>query len=222
MRHTPAVSGSDSLTLLASCHGIKTLPGREDITSYEFGTADYNVTGAVPQTLTVEACTVDVYLDSWPDGVTSEQYRDCVAMRLNDSLEVLLAATWDKAPWEMGINVSLKGIFLSVANSSTCCSYTPHYAMIILEQHGNSWERVAIALLTHNRINSASGDEPICEFPAGYPPLFRHTATGALYNWELSRWNEPSVERLDVSCLALSPDEPWWKSCTGLETITLT
>ena len=220
-RQSPDVSGSDSLTMLASCESIRIPPNMEPIASYQFATADYTTLGAMSQHLIAEARAVDLRLALSPGGIASDQYRDCVSIRLDDDLDVLLAATWDKAPWEMDVRISLKGLVLRVANTSSCCSDLLHYAMFVLEQHGSSWERVAMALITNNYIKTTSAVESICEFPAAHPPLFRQTSTGTLYKWDLSRWNDSSAGSLDISHLGLQPDELWWEKCSKTETVTL-
>lgn len=221
-RQTPPTSGNDLITLLAACTGIRTLPKFESIGARSYRETGYKTLGADTQHIWVLAPTINLRLALSPDGVTSDQYRDCVAIRVDDGLDVLLAATWDKRPWEMKNDIALKGLMLAVANSSVCCADSPHYAMIVMEQHGDYWERVAIALITNNfLVSTTEEDEVICSLTTAYPPLFRETSTGALFTWDQRRFNNRSAELLDLSDMNFDRNGPWWMRCSQLETIIL-
>lgn len=221
-RQTPESSGGVSLTLLASCNDIKMIARLQPQLSDTLSTAHYEIPGAVSQQLVIEAHTVELRLALSPDGVTSDVYRDCVAIRVEDNLEVLLAATWDKRPWEIDVDIQLKGLLLAIANSDDCCADSPHYAMIIMEQFDDHWERVAIAFITRNHTRLGIEDaECACDFATAYAPLFRRISTGALYTWEERGFNDRRTEPLDLSQLLCDRREVWWKWCSQNETIVL-
>lgn len=221
-RQTPDTSGGVLLTLLASCGGIKTIARYQPRISDSLSTVHYEVPGAVSQQLVIETHTLELRLALSPDGTTGDVYRDCVAIRVNDELEILLAATWDKRPWEMDVDIQLKGLLLAIANSDDCCADSPHYAVIIMEQHGEYWERVAIAFIAKNYIKPGTNDtEPTCDFTTAYLPLLRQVSTSTLYFWNQHSFNGRIAEPLDLSYLLHDGHEFWWTGCSQLETITL-
>ncbi|KAF3036966.1 hypothetical protein E8E12_007907 [Didymella heteroderae] len=210
------------LTLLSSCHGIETITKQQPQILDVLSTAHYEISGAVSHQLVIEARTVDLRLALSPDGVTSDVYRDCIATEVGADVEVLLAAMWDKHPWEMDIDKQLKGLFLTIANSEECCAESPHHAMIIMEQHDGHWERVAIALIANNYLKPGINDaEPTCAFTTAYEPLPRQVSTGAIYTWDQHSFNGHSAEPLDLSNLLRHRREFWWTGCSQMETITL-
>ncbi|KAF3038880.1 hypothetical protein E8E11_000811 [Didymella keratinophila] len=221
-RLTPDTSGGAFLTLLASCRGIKTIAQHQPKISDMPSTAHYEIFGAVSQRLVIETHTVELHLALNPDGVTSDVYRDSVAIGVDDELEIILAATWDKRPWEMDVDTRLKGLLLFIANSDDCCADSPHYAMIIVEHHDDHWERVALAFITKNHIRRGTGDaEPTCDFTTTYSPIFRQVSTGALYTWDQRSFNNRTASTLDLSFLNMEYVEPWWTGRTRFETVVL-
>lgn len=185
-------------------------------------TAHYKIPAAVSQQLVIDARTTELRLALSPDGITSGRYRDCVAIRVNDEVEVLLAATWDLPPWEMDVDIQLKGLLLAIASSDDCCADSPHYAMIIIEQHDDHWERVAMAFITKNYLKSGTEDaEPMCDFTTAYSPLFCQISTGALYTRDQRSFNNRTTITLDLSSLEITQKKPSCTHCTELETIFL-
>ncbi|KAG9203836.1 hypothetical protein G6514_001997 [Epicoccum nigrum] len=223
-RQTPSALGGDFLTLLASCRGIKTIAKHQPQISDMLSTAHYEIPGAVSQQLTIEARTIELCLALSPDGITSDVYRDCVAVKVDHDLEVLLAATWDKRPWEMEAGTQLKGLLLLIASSERCCEDSPHFAMMVMERHDDHWERIAITFITRNHIKPGIGIEDarlICDFATAYAPLLRQISTGSLYTWDQRSFNDRTKDTLDLSQLSISQDEPWWTDVTELEIIVL-
>lgn len=219
-RRTPSNAGGDFILLLASCHGLKIFPGLEHLMSSNFTTS----TCEDGQYLIVEAPTLDLRPTICSDMEKDDDDRSsqlCVAISLDGDLELLLAATWDKDPTTIIFKQPRKGLLLADMNSNTCCSDSPHYTLIIIEQHAEHWERVAIALIRRSYFGTEQYDEDVCDILAAHPPLFRVPSTGIVYSWDLRRIDGETDEMLNFSRVGLETNELWWKRFAKVESITL-
>lgn len=198
-------------TLLASCRGIKTISVHQPQVSDMLLSTHHGVSNAGFRILTIESFTIELRLALYPDEVTVNMHIACVEVRLDDNVELLLTPVWDRHPSRMDIMTPLKGLLLEVADSSGCRTDSSHYAMLIMEQHDDHWERVSITPLYHNYMGVAQDEEKtVCEFfPAASSQVLRHTPSGALYTGNICSVSERSTQPLDLSLVGVHCNEPW-------------